>query len=238
MFSHTEFVERFSGTYCDECDPEGGRFSANETRAFTPPTSTKMDILALYESGLISVTGTGKSITEIRASVISRAKVPLRVHIPHGTYFVSSGDWQNMVTRSEYDFDLEPWATKHISVAASCINAGQAIPQSNNTFKGVARVPEVLSKFLQAAAREDAMTIQAGVWAITDDYSPDDIKRRLRWTYGGRFRLDDGTAIELDCPAISDDKIHRAKELLDRLRIPNRLHCLGARRWRRDSIEI
>jgi hypothetical protein len=232
MFSHTEFVERFSGTYCNKCDPEGGRFSANETRALTPPTSTKMDILALYESGLISVTGTGNSITEIRASVISRTKVPLKVHIPHGTYFVSSGDWQNMVTRSEYDFDLEPWATKHISVGASCINAGRAIPQSNHTFKGVARVPEVLSKFLQAAAGEDAMTIQAGVWAITDDYSPDDIKRRLRkrWTSGGASAA---TSVSLDDgPAISDDNIDRAKELLDRLRIPNRLYCLGARRWR------
>jgi len=253
MFSHTEFMERLSGTYCNECDPDRVTFPANETRAVKAPTSTNMkagpsiqrfeqarerrrgimeeDILALHQWGLISVTGTGNSITEIRASITSRTGVPLKVHIPHGTYFVSSGDWQNMVTRNEYDFDLDPWATKHISIAASCINAGCAIPQSNHTFKGVARVPEVLSKFLQAAAGEDAMTIQAGVWAITDDYSRDDIKRRLRkrWTSRGASAA---TSVSFDDgPAISDANIDRAKELLDRLLIPNRIDRLGARRW-------
>ena len=121
------------------------------------------DVVVLYKKGLISAKGTGQSITDIRASIASRVTIPLKVRIPHGTYFVSSGNHQNMVTRRVYEFDLSAMGERHISVPASCINANLPVPGDRDKFTGVARVSSSVAKFLEAAEGEDAMTIQAGI---------------------------------------------------------------------------
>lgn len=171
------------------------------------------DVVLLYRKGLIAAKGTGQSITDIRAAITSRVTVPLKVRIPHGTYFVSSGNHQNMVTRQVYEFNLAPRDTRNISVPATCINANLPVPSDSDRFSGVAHVSSSVSKFLEAAEGEDAMTIQAGVWALTDGYSRDQVRTHLvaRDQYG-RTRQ-----------AISDQQIDRAKAILDRSGLRHRL---------------
>jgi len=190
-----------------------------------------VDIVVLYRKGLITAKGTGQSITDIQASLTSRVTIPLKVRVPHGTYFVSSGNHQNMVTRREYELDLSPKQTRQISVPASCINANLPVPKDSDRFSGVARVSDKLSKFLQAAEGEDAMTIQAGVWAITDRYSRSMIQSHLRVRrYStrmgamGRVGLPSTFgSLSDDGPAVSSRQIDRAKAILDKLKINHRL---------------
>jgi hypothetical protein len=169
--------------------------------------------VTLNKKGLITAKGTGQSITDIRASVTSRVTVPLKVRIPHGTYFVSSGNHQNMVTRKEYEMELAPMQTRRISVPSSCINANLPVPSEKDRFSGVARVSSPVRQFLAAAEREDAMTIQAGVWALTDRYSSHQVRTHLvsRDQYGNTRQ------------AISDLHVTRAKAILDKLGLRHEL---------------
>lgn len=94
------------------------------------------DLVGLYKAGLVFAKGTGQSITNISAEVTSRVNVPLKVSVAHGTYFVSSGNHQNMVTRRKYEFELWPLGTERINVPATCINASLPIPKESDRFKG------------------------------------------------------------------------------------------------------
>ena len=175
------------------------------------------DIVSLYRKGIITVKGTGQSITDIHAEVKSRVRVPIKVVVTHGTYFVSTGNHQNMVTRKKYRFELDPMGSRTIHVPAACINANLPIPQDKDGFKGVSQVPDKLSKFLEAAQDEDPMVVQAGVWAITDGYTARQIQQHLRIRrsdrYGSAGSMHDAGA------AISDSQISRAKAILDKLGI-------------------
>lgn len=183
------------------------------------------DIVDLYKKGLVFAKGTGQSITDISAEITNRANSPLKVSVPHGTYFVSRGNHQNMVTRRKYEFELDPLDTENIRVPASCINASLPIPSEKDRFSGVSRVPNNVRRFMEAAEGEDAMVIQAGVWALTDGFSRQRIQRTLRTRrvstrYGmhipGMLNTDEG-------PAISDAQIDRAKVILDNLKIRHNL---------------
>jgi len=77
---------------------------------------------------------------------------------------------------------------------------------------------------MEAAEGEDAMVIQAGVWALTDGYSRQRIQqtlrtRRVSTRYGG-IPMGAGTD---EGPAISNVQIDRAKAILDRLKISHSL---------------
>lgn len=181
-----------------------------------------IDVVDLYAKGFVSAKGTGQSITDISAEITSRVSVPLKVSVAHGTYFVSRGNHQNMVTRRKYQFDLRPKGTEHIRVPAACINASLPIPKESDRFSGVSRVPTDVRRFMEAAEGEEAMVIQAGVWALTDGYSRSQIQGTLRTRrvrYGGLPGLD-GTD---EGPAISSAQIDKAKQTLTRLGIRNKL---------------
>ena len=184
-----------------------------------------IDIVELYKKGLILARGTGQSITDITAEIESRVRKPLKVSVSHGTYFVSRGNHQNMVTRRKYQFELGPLGKERIRIPASCINATRPIPSERDRFSGVARVSPDLQRFLEAVEGEDAMVAQAGIWALTDGYSRQKIQvslrsRRVTSRYGvpipGNLATDEG-------PAISNIQIDRAKAILSRLDIRNNL---------------
>jgi hypothetical protein len=140
-----------------------------------------------------------------------------------------------MVTRREYRFVLDPLDTEHIRVPASCINANLPIPRDSDGFHGVSRVSKDLTRFLQAAEGEDAMTVQAGVWAITDGYTGSQVQQHLRVRrtsrYGGLGSLSGlgGFPSSLshlmpdDGSAVSDHNIRRAREILAKLNIRTNL---------------
>jgi hypothetical protein len=94
-----------------------------------------------------------------------------------------------------------------------CIDAALPIPGPHNQFEGVASAADGVRRFLEAARGEPAMVIQAGVWALTDGYTAEQIRTRLAIRNPqGIYRL-----------SISDEDILRAKRILDALGIRNNL---------------
>lgn len=190
-----------------------------------------ISIVRLNQMGLVRVNGTGVSIKEIRTNIDSRVRVWLQVLIPHGTYFVAAGSHQNMVTREEYRFTLSPLGTDFLRIAASCINANKKIPGDQHRFRGVASASENLTKFLKAAEEEDAMVVQAGVWAITDRYTGTQVMQRLKVDLTRAYREFPGlentlrftSSLSSSFPdigsAFSKEDISRAAAILDKLHI-------------------
>jgi hypothetical protein len=177
------------------------------------------DIVELFSQGVVGVKGWGNSIADVRAEVESRTGVPIKVVVERGTYFISSGGHQNMVARTRYRFELDPRETREIRIPSACMNAELPIPVGKDRFSGVARASPPLRAFLDAAQDDDPMTVQAGVWAITDGYTAELIKKKLRATasFGpGSPAVDQGSAI-------SDEHITRARAILDRLGIRTRI---------------
>ncbi|MGE0469687.1 MAG: hypothetical protein AB7L09_12990 [Nitrospira sp.] len=171
------------------------------------------DLLFLYEQGFVRARGTGQSITTITGEIENLIAKTLRVVIKPGTYFVSAGNTQNMVTRREYTVTLYPESKKEVSIDATCINADRPIPGKSDQFYGVKRVSENLARFLEASRGRDPMVVQAGVWTLTDGYSGEDVKNHLyvQDREGNRHQ------------AVSDWHINEAKRILHELAIPNRL---------------
>jgi len=171
------------------------------------------DILKLWKMRVVTVTAKGKSISEIYVDVTSRLNRPLKIFIPHGTYFSSQGTHQNMVVRKEFVFALKPLGARFLNVPACCINADRPIPGTTDSFKGVKRVSPSIEKFLRESEGYGPMVTQAGVWALTDGYDRIQIKDRLVTTSS------DGKSRN----TISDSEIDCAKSILDRLELQSAL---------------
>jgi hypothetical protein len=137
------------------------------------------DLVMLHERGFVRARANGQSIVNVNADVESLIRKPLRVIVNPGTYFVASGGHQNMVTTQKYSFSLSSCGQHRMDVRAACINANRPIPGKNDRFRGVARVPDAVARFLEASAGEDPMVVQAGVWTLTDGYSRDQVIRHL-----------------------------------------------------------
>ncbi|MEA2988063.1 MAG: hypothetical protein QOG83_774 [Alphaproteobacteria bacterium] len=206
-----------------------------------------IDIVDLCKNGLVSASGAGQSITIITAEIVSRVGVPVKVSVPRGTYFVARGNHQNMVARREYRFILRALGAERIRVPATCINASLPVPTDKDRFKGVSRVSDDVRRFIEAAEAEEDMTIQAGVWSLTDGFSrekiqstlrkrrPADARDRARRAAYAQIRAQTQTQTQPqkpqpqldtvdDGPAISDDQIDRAMVLLDSLGIKHNLY--------------
>lgn len=189
------------------------RIATRTARAVDLKEGEPYDLLFLHERGFVRARATGQSIAQISAEVENLINKPLIVVIKPGTYFVARGNYQNMVTRREYTVTLYPCATQNVSIDATCINAGLPIPGEKDRFYGVRRVSDDLARFLDAAQGVDPITIQAGVWALSDNYSADDILNHLviRDQHGNTRR------------AVSDDNIEQARRILNTLGIQHRL---------------
>jgi len=171
------------------------------------------DLLFLHQRGFVRAKGSGQSITKVYADVENLIRKKLSVVVTPGTYFVSAGGHQNMATTTEYRFTLYPCSTEHLIFNAVCINANRPIPGKGDRFYGVARVSDNVARFLEASKNEDPMVIQAGVWALTDNYSRYDVIHHLisRDNLGNTRH------------PVTDDHCNKAKEILELLGIPHRL---------------
>jgi hypothetical protein len=171
------------------------------------------DLLFLHSRGFVRAKGTGQSITRIYGEIENLIAKRLRVIIKPGTYFVARGNCQNMVTKEEYSVTLYPASSQQVSINAACINANLPIPGEKDRFYGVRRVSDDLSRFLEASKGSDPMTVQAGVWALTDNYSGVDVKNHLilQDQYGNRRQ------------AVTDENIVEARRILKDLGIRSRL---------------
>lgn len=171
------------------------------------------DLLILHERGFVRARGSGQSITRIYGEIENLLDRKLHVVIRPGTYFVASGNCQNMVTRREYTFTLYPTSVQNVAIDAACINADRPIPHKDNRFRGVRRVSDDLARFLEASTGADPMTVQAGIWALTDNYSGEDVKNHLY------VQDSDGNRRQ----AVSERNVAEARQILARLGIRSRL---------------
>lgn len=189
------------------------RIAARTAQAADLKDGEPYDILFLHERGFVRARAKGQSIAQIYAEVENLIDKPLTVTIRPGTYFVARGDFQNMVTRREYTVTLYPCETENVAIDATCINAGRPIPGEQDRFYGVRRVSDDLARFLDAAQGTDPMTIQAGVWALSDNYSGADVQDHLviRDQHGNTRR------------AVSDEHIEQARRILNDLGVHHRL---------------
>jgi hypothetical protein len=171
------------------------------------------DLLMLQERGFVSAKATGQTITQIGADVENRVGKKLHVAIKPGTYFVSTGNYQNMVTRKRYTFTLYPNESASVNIEATCINASLPVPTGKDRFRGVKCVRNDIVRFLEASQDADPMVVQAGVWTLTDNYTAHDIQNHLvcQDRFGNRRR------------AVSDEHIAEARRILDQLNLNHRL---------------
>ena len=171
------------------------------------------DILELWAMRIVTVTAKGKSITELYVDVESHFHKPLRVVIPHGTYFEARGTHQNMVVRKEYVFEIEAGKRRFLQVNATCLNAERPIPGNDDHFRGVKRVSPQVKRFLEASDGYPAMSVQAGVWSLTDNLDRAAIRDRLYSV----------TSSGTGGSSISESDMDTAARLLDQLGIASPL---------------
>jgi hypothetical protein len=173
----------------------------------------EFDIVLLSRKGFVRTGATGQSITRINGVVENLLDIPLHLLIRPGTCFRARGNFQNMAVRYEYKMRLAPGEIVRLDMKAVCMQAEKPIPKGSDIFRGVHHVSAELAKFIGSTRFIDAITVQAGVWAITDRYSADQIKARL-------MLVDRLGGVRM---AISDRDIAYARQLLDGLGIRHNL---------------
>lgn len=171
------------------------------------------DLIYLCKEGFVRAHATGQSITQIYGEIKNLLNKKIMVVIEPGTYFVAKGHYQNMVTREEYSLTLGPNDLHSVSINAACINADRPVPGEKDRFDGVKKVSSELTRFLMASRGCNTMTVQAGVWAITDNYSGSEVINRLfaQDLFGNRRQ------------AVSEADVAEARKILKELGIENRL---------------
>lgn len=171
------------------------------------------DLIYLYRKGFVYARGTGQSITKISGEIKNLLRKQIKIVIKPGTYFVAKGNYQNMATREEYTFTLMPNDRRSVSINATCINAYRPIPGEKDRFDGVKKVSSKLVRFLEASKGCSAMTVQAGVWAITDSFSGSKVIKHL--VFQDRY----GTPRQ----AVTEGNVAEARDILKELGIENNL---------------
>lgn len=137
------------------------------------------DLLELQARGFVRATARGQCITEIQAALENLVRKKINLIIKPGTFFVASGDHQNMATTAKYTFTLLPCSVQNFKIEVVCINASKRIPGELESFEGVSKVSVDVARFLEAAGGENPMVIQAGVWTLTDNLGYWEVRERL-----------------------------------------------------------
>jgi hypothetical protein len=174
---------------------------------------SEQELVDLADNSVVTVTATGRDITQVQACAQNRTGHTLRVLVSPGTCFASSGTHQNMVATEATRFTLEPNGSQTFSMRAACVNASRPIPGDTDHFRGVYRVSPMLAKFLEHAISLSPMARQAGVWALTDNYSAGDVQSHLV----ARDHLGNQR------PAVSLTDIAAARKVLDDIGASHRL---------------
>lgn len=171
------------------------------------------DLLFLFEKGFVHPRGSGESITRIYIEIENLIRKKIRVTIKPGTYFLASGNYQNMATTSEYSITLQPLGVEKCGIDAVCINADRPIPNKSNHFNGVAQVSPDVAGFIVASKDENRFVIQAGIWTLTNNYTRVDVMTRLV------LRDHKGNITQ----AVTHEHCDRAVEILESLGLKHRL---------------
>lgn len=132
----------------------------------------EIDLYDAQRQGLVVATVQGAGLSAVTVSLRRTGGEPLRVLIPVGTYFVCTGQAQNMVSRSPVVVALLDNATAEASVSACCANLHLDEPSDLNTFSVRPSAPySELRRVMEAIDSEypSEVVAQVAVWAVTDN---------------------------------------------------------------------
>jgi hypothetical protein len=172
------------------------------------------DLVETARLRLIDVIGIGGAITYVDVTITNLTDYRLRIRMSPGTCFVATGQCQDMAVRREECLELSPRGMATQRVAAVCVNAARPIPKNTDRFHKLRSVPDDLRRFLCATENADPMVVQAGVWSLTDRYTPSQIRARLHNRDSAAGRVSE---------AITNNDVMEAKRILDGLRIRSHL---------------
>jgi hypothetical protein len=131
-------------------------------------SSCKSAVFRLLQRGAIAIQCEGINIQYVKLSLVNNTNEELRVLIPVGTIFVSSGAHQSMSSAEPYEAVLDPHRSATLKVRVACINKLRPVPNPDSRFSRIEQSSGPLLEFLRVSTTEPPAVIQAGVWAITD----------------------------------------------------------------------
>jgi hypothetical protein len=147
---------------------------------------------------LVTVRTNGDGLQNVSVTIKRLVKRPLKIDLPVGTYFVSGGDSQNMVSCEADTADLTDSDSADLTVRAACANFYLAQPDQDNRFQVRDAHPNrSLRKLLKVIGQENPSSISAqlAIWSLTDNPSRDEASGHVM-------------------PSPSDEDFHEAAKLL------------------------
>ena len=130
------------------------------------------DVFALLRAKSIRVRATGQDLTAIQVAVENLTGDSLQVSIPAGTYFLSSGQANNMASRTDWEVSLGAHATERFVLPTVQVNQSYDCPYNVDRLTIQASSgPSALSGVLRLMDGESAEfpVIQAAVWIACCD---------------------------------------------------------------------
>jgi outer membrane protein assembly factor BamD (BamD/ComL family) len=138
-------------------------------------------IIDLIAQNKVEVISSGSGIENVSLNVRRLVGHPVTVLIPVGTFFVSGGIAQDMVTTSGDELSLDSNETLSIVVSAACANIDRPAPGPEDSFR-IERLPQQgeLERAVAALSKANTRyraTEQAAVWIVTDNANYDALGR-------------------------------------------------------------
>jgi hypothetical protein len=145
-------------------------------------------IVDLVEQGKVEAKSTGSGIESVSLEIRRLVEEVLKAVIPAGTFFVSGGSTQDMVTTAEEEVVLsdDEWVSTVLDVA--CANLELDVPDSDVTFD-IQRAPqEEELQMLMPVLRDAGVAYevrQAAVWIVTDNADYEDLGTLVSGSWPG-----------------------------------------------------
>lgn len=169
------------------------------------------DLLYLVKRKFVSITAWGLNINAINLWVYNNIEHAMSIYVRPGTILTTNKPFQNMVVTYGKVIHVAENGLNSLNLDnylnAACAQAYEPIPTKNDKFEKLT-FDKTLHEFLKLANNYELefMTLQAGVWAITDNLSEEQLLSRLE-------------SNNQDTNVITYDNIMQAAKLLSELNI-------------------
>jgi hypothetical protein len=132
-------------------------------------------ILDLIAQNKVRAEANGSGIEEVELELCRLVKHQVTVLVPVGTFFVSRGSAQDMVTTDDEEFTLEEECIS-VTVPVACADFDRSVPRSDDTFDILpGSQQEELERLMPLVADAPFSVRQAAVWVVTDNADYEDL---------------------------------------------------------------
>jgi hypothetical protein len=161
-------------------------------------------IVDLIAQKKVEARAKGSGIEEVEIELCRLVKHELSVLVPAGTFFVSRGSAQDMVTTNDEEFTLEKEECISVTVPVACADLDRLVPRSDDTFDILPSSQQEEMQKLAPLLREASSEVrQAAVWIVTDNADYDALGTLVSGLGGFGPRV------------IKEDEAARAMKLVD-----------------------